>query len=113
MILELFDNINYLDERCEGDTYHSTLFPEPAAKTSSTLLTEEEKGGGWGTIRTFTMYPQKGTHCFPFLEGVTLDKPGGSSIVVSCACNVVVCRWIGRGEPDPNIPLQLIAYGAR
>jgi hypothetical protein len=64
-------------------------------------------------MRTFTLYPQKGTRCLPFLEGVTLDKPGGSSFVVSCACDVVVCRWIGRGEPDSNISLQLITYEAR
>jgi hypothetical protein len=85
MILELFHNMNDVDERCEDDTYHSTLFPEPAAKTSIMLLSEEEKGWKMGRIRTFTMYPQKGTPRFPFLEGLTLDEPGSSSIVVSCA----------------------------
>jgi hypothetical protein len=103
MILELFHNLNELDERCEDDTYHSTLFPEPAARRAACRFQKNEDGR-WDTIRTYTLYPQKGARCFPFLEGLTLDKPGSSSIVVSCTCNVVV--W--RGEPDSNIPLQLI-----
>jgi hypothetical protein len=53
--VELFDNMNELDEKNERDTYQSTLLPS------------EEKGGRWDKIRTFTIYPQEGAICFPFL----------------------------------------------
>jgi len=49
------------------------------------------------------MNPKKGTRGLPFFETIFLKKPGGSSLMVSTAGDVMVCGGIRWREPSANV----------
>ncbi len=58
---------------------------------------------------TFSMYPQKGTTCFPFLEKTSMDKPRSSSVVMSATCNIVVYGGTWGRKPTLKALSRLVA----
>jgi len=49
------------------------------------------------------MNPKQGTRGLPFFENISMKKPGGSSLMVSTARDVVVCGGIRWREPSAKV----------
>jgi hypothetical protein len=73
--------------------------PGARYNTWASAAVELERSGE----RTFSVKPQKRTSGFPFGEETPLEKPLGSSLVVSTTRDVVVSRRIRRREPFEKV----------
>ena len=54
------------------------------------------------------MDPQKGSLCVPLIKDGPLEEPGGSSILMNTASNIVVFRRIWRTQPIFGVLLYLV-----
>ena len=59
------------------------------------------------------MNPEQRPCCDPLFKCAALDEPFGSPIVLDRLSNVMVLGRIRRGEPTPDILLQLVSCEAR
>jgi hypothetical protein len=63
-------------------------------------------------MRTIATDPQQGTIFLPILECVALGKPGGSSIVLTITCDVMIYGRIRSSKPRPKLLSGLVPWGS-
>jgi hypothetical protein len=89
-----------------GETYQSTLFPDPANHKRDYQNSERHEGD----IRTQTMDPHQRSCRFPIIHGIALRKPRGRATVMRSPGDIVVYPWIRSRQPAANVLLQPVTY---
>ncbi len=93
-----------MKKKTHETTHQRTLFPEPAKETKSH---QRIQLGGIGR-RTLAMDPQQGAGRLPHLEKTSPEEPLCCPLVLSAAKDNMICGWIGRREPPPEVLSPLV-----